>query len=149
GCQSVTSISSWARPCAPGGAGTSRGSSSSLSFPPRQQARQAPLIHRLALAADARSAQRVLGGGDGLRRGRRQGRLQRRSYPAHHGEKLLAAVRAEIGHTVGWSRIRRHLTPSFVAAGLAASLHICGVERRSSASRSTTCAPGWVRLAGV
>src|SRR5436309_4095483 len=54
------------------------------SPPPRQQARQAPLIHRLALAADARSAQRVLGGGDGLRRGRREGRLQRRSYPAHH-----------------------------------------------------------------
>src|SRR5207244_9216862 len=34
------------------------------SPPPRQQARHPPLIHRLALAADARSAQRVLGGGE-------------------------------------------------------------------------------------
>src|SRR3989442_14462539 len=79
----------------------------------RQQARHPPLIRRLALTADARSAQRVLGGGDGLRRGRREGRLQSWSYPAHHGEKLLAAVRAEIGHTVGRSRIRYHFTPSF------------------------------------
>src|SRR4030095_12570781 len=83
------------------------------SLPPGQQARQAPLIHRLALAADARSAQRVLGGGDGLSRARRAGRLQRWSYPTYHGEKLLAAVRAKIGHTVGRSRIRRHLAPSF------------------------------------
>src|SRR6266446_1317961 len=83
------------------------------SPPPRQQARHPPLIQRLALAADARSAQRVLGGGDRLRRGRREGRLQSWSYPAHHGEKLLAAVRAEIGHTVGRSRIVHRLTPSF------------------------------------
>src|SRR5213593_3734996 len=87
------------------------------SPPPRQQARHPPLIHRLALAADARSAQRILRGGDGLRRGRREGRLQRWGYPAHDSEKLLAAVRAKIGHTVGRSRIMHHLTPSFCAGG--------------------------------
>src|SRR4030095_14139915 len=84
---------------------------------PRQETRQSPLIHRLTLAADARSTQRVFGGGDGLRQFRREGRLQRRSYPAHHGEKFLAAVRAEIGHTVGRNRIRHHLAPSFCPAG--------------------------------
>jgi len=44
-------------------------------------------------------------------------------------EKLLAAVRAEIGHTVGRSRIQQQ-------AGPGASLYVCGVERRSSPSHN-------------